>query len=235
MKHMQILISLVFLSNTVTKAQCIEPEVQTGKKFQRMVIHGTHDHMFWTGDTLNILLEEVDHILYDTILSHAPVYYNDPAIDTWIQCRLDTGATPHDILNEYTNPESIIHHLYGKTYAGGYIFHIDVSGGGLVANEVDAPDPMNWSEAMIYPSLLSSGGYFDWYLPNKHELNEIYRRLKKKDDPQNSHYTLFSSHYWSSTEQDVDSAWAQDFIGTESFLGYKTSEFRVRAIRAFDN
>jgi hypothetical protein len=73
----------------------------------------------------------------------------------------------------------------------------------------------------------TGGGYTDWYLPSKEELNKLY--LNK---------TAFggfaSGYYWSSTESDSRRAWYQDFI--MGFQDEPSKDFTsplVRAIRAF--
>ena len=73
---------------------------------------------------------------------------------------------------------------------------------------------------------LSEGGYSDWYLPSKNELNKLY--LNKTAIGGFADYV-----YWSSTESDTFGAWGQDFTdGTSNFYS-KSSNPRVRAIRSF--
>jgi hypothetical protein len=70
------------------------------------------------------------------------------------------------------------------------------------------------------------GGYGDWYLPSKYELNLLYL--------QKDFVGGFSSaDYWSSTENNEASAWFQDFnLGVQDPWGKGTGN-RVRAIRSF--
>jgi hypothetical protein len=70
------------------------------------------------------------------------------------------------------------------------------------------------------------GGYGDWYLPSKYELNLLY--LQKAavggfDD----------AYYRSSTEYDYDNAWIQFFSNGSQEYANKDFGFYVRAIRAF--
>ena len=75
---------------------------------------------------------------------------------------------------------------------------------------------------------LSLGGYSDWFLPSKDELNLMYENLKVfviggfADD-----------YYWSSSEISAYYAWIQNF--TNDFQGgsHKDPTYGVRAVRAF--
>jgi len=75
---------------------------------------------------------------------------------------------------------------------------------------------------------LSLGGYSDWFLPSKDELNLMYENLK-----------IFrvggftDGFYWSSSEYDADLARYQGFgIGSQGY-DYKHESLPVRAVRAF--
>ena len=74
---------------------------------------------------------------------------------------------------------------------------------------------------------LVQGGYSDWYLPSKDELNKLYLNRVAIGG--------FSDfNYWSSTKLvNPDVAWAQAFYyGNQNYFN-KTYAFYVRAIRAF--
>lgn len=88
--------------------------------------------------------------------------------------------------------------------------------------------------AAYYCSLKSSGGYTDWYLPSKYELNLVFENRAVVGG--------FANYvYWSSTTWDgwpESKAWAQYFYDGGSgngfqFDGDQQQEFRVRAVRAF--
>jgi len=75
---------------------------------------------------------------------------------------------------------------------------------------------------------LTEGGYSDWFLPSKDELNLMYQNLK-----------LFGVGgfadlgYWSSTEASETNAWIRFFdIGNEGNFG-KFNTSPIRAVRAF--
>lgn len=69
------------------------------------------------------------------------------------------------------------------------------------------------------------GGYDDWFLPSKNELNLLYL--------QQSYVGSFALNYWSSTEGGNDAAWDQDFSNGYQYNSIKGSTIPVRAIRAF--
>lgn len=74
---------------------------------------------------------------------------------------------------------------------------------------------------------LSSGGYSDWYLPSKDELNKLY--LNKATIGGFSNVS-----YWSSSQVGTTTAWSINFsTGTASSTSTKSTALYVRAIRKF--
>ena len=70
------------------------------------------------------------------------------------------------------------------------------------------------------------GGYNDWYLPSKDELNKLYIN---KDA-----ITGFTSNlYWSSTQNGSDEAWTQNFDNGSQASKAKSYPAYVRAVRTF--
>ena len=74
----------------------------------------------------------------------------------------------------------------------------------------------------------------DWFLPSKHELNQMYTNLHSASTPLGGFLT---AGYWSSSEFDVTTAWYQDF-GFGFYAGYqldvpKDFALWVRPVRAF--
>jgi hypothetical protein len=69
---------------------------------------------------------------------------------------------------------------------------------------------------------LSEGGYSDWFLPSKDELDLMLNV--------NGGFDL--NTFWSSSEDTQDNAWAQ-FKGGNSNILTKNNNKHVRAIRAF--
>ena len=76
---------------------------------------------------------------------------------------------------------------------------------------------------------LTLGGYSDWFLPAKDELNLLYVNLHKKG----LGGFVNDLGYSSSTENDNFNAWGQDFINGYQDDFNKYNLFSVRAVRAF--
>ena len=74
---------------------------------------------------------------------------------------------------------------------------------------------------------LVQGGYSDWYLPSKNELNALYTN---KDAIGGFDEFAF---YWSSSQSSSTEAWYQEFFNGTQFTDPKDLEVKVRAIRSF--
>lgn len=74
---------------------------------------------------------------------------------------------------------------------------------------------------------LHLGGYADWYLPSKYELNLMY--LQKA----NIGGFATNGYYWSSSEDNISNAWVQYFFDGSQDSYYKYYTEYVRAVRAF--
>ncbi len=70
------------------------------------------------------------------------------------------------------------------------------------------------------------GGFSDWYLPSKAELNQLYLHKNKVTG-------LSTSNYWSSTEFNQNNAYDQEFGGGFKFADDKSFTIHVRAVRSF--
>jgi hypothetical protein len=75
---------------------------------------------------------------------------------------------------------------------------------------------------------LVHGGYNDWFLPSKDELDAMYKNLKLKGLD-----TFGSGWYWSSSESDRGYAMEQQFSDGKQGIYLKDFSASVRAIRAF--
>lgn len=133
-------------------------------------------------------------------------------------------------------PEAAVkRHEVGERYGGGIIFYVDATGQrGLIASKMDmaghsvgfSEGDFTWSDAKNACNNLVTGGFSDWHLPTKDELNKLY--LKKSVVG-----GFADGYYWSSTEDGADNAWFQYFtLGGQGWL-IKSYFYRVRAVRAF--
>ena len=77
---------------------------------------------------------------------------------------------------------------------------------------------------------LTLGGYNDWFLPSKDELNEMYTNLY-----QQGLGGFDNDYYWSSSSTEYISAiaWGQEFGDGFQFSNDKDFNANVRAVRAF--
>jgi hypothetical protein len=76
---------------------------------------------------------------------------------------------------------------------------------------------------------LNHGGFRDWFLPSKAELNLMYSNLKL-----NNLGGFKNEWYWSSTEVNSEQAWRQNFSdGSQSNGNNKDYTYYVRAVRQF--
>ena len=70
------------------------------------------------------------------------------------------------------------------------------------------------------------GGYSDWFLPSKDELNKLYINRVAIGG-------FANDNYWSSSEAGLNGAWKQHFsTGMQGSL-YKNNDYYVRSVRAF--
>jgi hypothetical protein len=70
------------------------------------------------------------------------------------------------------------------------------------------------------------GSYSDWYLPSMYELEKLYINRTAIGG-------FAIAFYWSSSEQDVNSAWLQSFNSNSQTAGTKTGNYYVRAVRSY--
>jgi len=78
------------------------------------------------------------------------------------------------------------------------------------------------------------GGYDDWFLPSKDELNKMYQNIGQGNTLGLGNVGDFANnYYWSSTEFDNNDAWDQNFDNGNQDITNKGYPYYVRAVRAF--
>ena len=89
------------------------------------------------------------------------------------------------------------------------------------------------SGAAVAARAYSGGGFTDWFLPSKNELNEMWLYSQVGGFSTATYGFEATSSYWSSSQSDTSRAWAYDvqFDGTNN--ASKANSYRVRPIRAF--
>jgi hypothetical protein len=122
-----------------------------------------------------------------------------------------------------------------RQYKHGGIVAYEENGHGFVAAIADL-DQQDWNAAKTSCDELILGGYSDWRLPTKDELNRLYINLNEKGA---GGFLNTGECYWSSTEdKDRDLAWGQYFSVYEqekngSQKKSKNTKNFVRPVRAF--
>jgi len=93
--------------------------------------------------------------------------------------------------------------------------------GNLVYNTLKTNDAAQYCFDMVY------GGYSDWYLPAKDQLNTLYGQKATVGG-------FIANNYWSSTESSTNSGWSQSFINGGQYSYYdKTNAYYVRCVRSY--
>ena len=128
----------------------------------------------------------------------------------------------------------------GIQWYNGSIVDTYAYGNGIGAGEGNSQGIRRWQGtcSSCYASELCQdltlGGYSDWYLPSKYELNLMYENIGQGNSLGLGNVGGFANiDYWSSTEGGDYSAWVQNFINGSQNLSSKGFSRRVRAVRAF--
>lgn len=78
-----------------------------------------------------------------------------------------------------------------------------------VRNTNIARERMNWHDAINYLKKLNYGGYHDWRLPSKEELEYLVKKGKEDKENPYMHFRDFGPNcYWSASDDDVFSGYA---------------------------
>lgn len=148
----------------------------------------------------------------------------------------------------------------GQAFGGGIIFYVDASGShGLIASQTDYTTSAAWgcygqdiiganspdvgsgqentsdilsecNEQNIAAEIcdnLHVNGFNDWYLPSVEELVLMFNLREQIGG-------FTENNYWSSTEEDANTAWYVFFAGgSKHKYGKDASDLKVRAVRSF--
>lgn len=93
---------------------------------------------------------------------------------------------------------------------------------------ISAYDQGSYHAAARYCDKLVYGGYSDWYLPNRYELNLFYKNRSSIPG-----FDTTGSYYWSSTENSGYYSWAQRFQDGYQIAISKIGAHKVRCVRRF--
>jgi hypothetical protein len=134
-----------------------------------------------------------------------------------------TAAVP---VNPAPAPPSGTFRIGGRGPGGGIVFF--AQGGKYMEVSEKLGGNHNWAQATTVARNYQGGGYSDWRLPTKDELNLVYQNLRK-----NNLGNMGDSRYWSSTEHLGYHAWYQLFGDGRQASYSKNSTGSVRAVRDF--
>ena len=111
-----------------------------------------------------------------------------------------------------------------KGPGGGLIFYIEGNKSYEVSEQFGTA---TWNEAKQVCKNYRGGGYDDWYLPSKDELNLLYKNLAQ------TKMIPARGWYWSSSQNSDGLAYGQRFNDGVQFINYKRVRYSVRAVRTY--
>lgn len=153
--------------------------------------------------------------------------------------------------------------LYGLTYEGGLIFYINTGDGSGLVTTVSSETTAQWSTiggnlstnnnigsgldnsnlivafdatagiGAEYCLSLDEGGYQDWYMPSRSELEAMYDNLHTNSNG-NGNGGFTATDYWSSSATSSSNARSISMVDGNGTSTDRQTVLRVRAIRAFN-
>jgi len=168
-----------------------------------------------------------------------------PYVVSTSTCGLSIGDTTQGGIIFYLDPSgchglvcALTDQSSGTAWYNGSYMDTRAYGSGLFEGKYNTK-MINWeqggstSAAAICAAY--TGGFFnDWYLPSNEELNKMYLNIGQGNALGLGNIGGFASnYYWSSTEFDDGLAWKQSFLNGNQFNYPKSSNYFVRAVRAF--
>jgi hypothetical protein len=100
----------------------------------------------------------------------------------------------------------------------------------MFTTPADASLTMKWKEAIDYAAKLDAHGHQDWRLPTKGELSVLFNN-RAAIGGFNVTGSYPAGWYWSGTQNNKWSAWAQRFSDGYQFTNYKDLRSSVRCVR----
>ena len=137
-----------------------------------------------------------------------------------------TESNPTTSTSKTNNKKT--YYVGDKGPGGGIIFHIDGSVGFEVSENLGV---YIWYKAVDVAKDYRGGGYDDWYLPSRDELNFIYRNLINPGLLRNLQGEKW---HWSSYQHSSTNSWAQRFSDGYMDNFNKSLGASVRAVRTFN-
>jgi hypothetical protein len=166
---------------------------------------------YWTATMLDIKTAQVLYSAREQLTGMEQIFDKLPAFCTQMLSRPPLGYSVGD-----------------RGPGGGIVF---LAQGDAFMECSEMLGQYNWDEAIQAAKNYRGGGFADWRLPTKEELNLIYLNLRRKNLG-----GMGDNVYWSSEESYQNDAWHQSFSdGGQSVGGYKYNRHSVRAVRAFRN
>lgn len=161
-------------------------------------------------------------------LSATVIDVNTAGVVSSAKVQFDSIDSVFDILPNFvkTITENLSLKIGDIGPGGGLVFYIE---GNRAWECSEVLGERDWSEAKTLCSEYRGGGYEDWYLPNREELNYIYQNLRRPGKISGN------SLFWSSSADNNDNPWKQRFSsGSQDNFKYdKFNTYSVRAVRAF--
>jgi hypothetical protein len=136
-----------------------------------------------------------------------------------------------DTVKALPGPPKPVYKIGDRGPGGGIVFAVEGNTGMEVSRLLG---DYNWDDAVKAVQDYTGGGYNDWYLPSRSELNLIYENLQKAGVVNLGGADLGSGWYWSSSQCNYNfSSWVQYFGDGRQNYEFKIYSFSVRCVRAF--
>lgn len=139
-----------------------------------------------------------------------------------------TGYGETYLTKQEQNDVAVSYTIGDRGPGGGAIFHV---AGNRYYECSELSGVADWETAKAMCRAYNGGGYMDWYLPTKDELNYIYQNLRKTGKISGNDW------YWAASPMDNEYAWSQRFRDghQDGHLYELDSIIHVLAVRSFTN